>query len=233
VSFKNEYLEGEVHYTPRPKTTDLLLELTNWRPPPSPSETFPKTKSPLLIRPLQEEDWPQLPEVFFSAFRDQQPLYCWNQPAAKRASRCIMEWTRRGGDGDPLRNACFVALSPAERAEQNGELQPCGAAIVSLVPVGHVMGARESDSFPHPQDPSRRVLPHLDWMFVARWMKRRGVGTLLLTNVVRALLDNGFTKLASTFVLEDLASMRWHWRNGFVLPPRDVGFDLVEPVDAL
>jgi GNAT superfamily N-acetyltransferase len=194
-SHKNEYWDGKVRLTPRPKTIDIYLDVSKWSPP------------------------PLLPKLFHSSFASQQPLCSWNEFAAARASKCVIEWTRLGRDGIVFRDACFVARS--EQALDHVPEKLCGAAIVTLVPAPRLLDLLEVAAIPHPEDAAKSVVPHLDWLFVTQWMQRQRIGTLLLEAVVSSLKSVGIKWLASTCICDNIGSIQWHWRNGFVLPPRD------------
>jgi hypothetical protein len=215
--FKNEYWEGEAHLTPRPKTCDVYLEITKWQMP-QVSEPRPWGKAKVELRRLGDEDWQDLPELFFASTAMELPLCLWNGHAAKRGARAIMEWTRLGRDGDLLRDSCFVAISQ-DKHEKCGPTQLCGAAIVTLNPVQRMTSPPQEAAIAHPERKNERVLPHLTWIFVNHWMHRRGIGTRLLSSVVESLRPRKLKFLASTCLLHNTASLLWHWRNGFVLPP--------------
>ena len=95
-----------------------------------------------------------------------------------------------------------------------------GAILVTLLPETDPC---TWDSFhwkePPPPDALARHLgrPHLTWIFVSPFYAGQGIGTLLLSAVVKALLDLGYAQLASTFLIGNDSSMLWHWRNGFRL----------------
>ena len=57
--------------------------------------------------------------------------------------------------------------------------------------------------------------PHLTWVMVSPWFARQGVGTALLDAAIRALVGQGYSELASTFLLGNESSTLWHWRAGF------------------
>ena len=174
---------------------------------------------------LREQDWPALPPAFLSAFRNQPPMSSWGDHAARRAARCMMEWTRQGRDGKLIPTACFAAWTRdgfGGGKGKNGDEWLCGAAIVTRIPVRSVWGAADADGDPdsdHPDETGRRVLPHLDWIFVNQWLHRRGIATMLLELVVKSLGAAGYPRLASTSLLSNSTSLLWHWRNGFTLTP--------------
>jgi hypothetical protein len=218
-NYKNEYWDGELRLTPRPKTCDVLLELPRWAgPPPIPAEDQPLWEAPVRIDRVVEGDWDALPKALQAAFAALPPLASWNVHAAARASRSIMKWSRRGRDGTLVPEACFVARGSGKRydSEVGDPLDNVvGAAIVTLIPAAQLPGALDDAV-----DDGRtgRLVPHLNWLFVNRWLQRQGIGTLLLHSVVQSLLHADHRWLASTLMLDNAASMLWHWRNGFIMP---------------
>src|SRR3569623_1506619 len=71
--YKNEYWDGTARLTPRPHTCDMFLNLANWSPPPELAEVF-RGRDEVAVRALREQDWPELPRAFLSAFGNQPPL---------------------------------------------------------------------------------------------------------------------------------------------------------------
>jgi GNAT superfamily N-acetyltransferase len=132
-----------------------------------------------------------------------------------------MEWARQHRDGKLMPSACLAAWTRDEHAgekQDENEEWICGAALVGLVPTTRLSAPAEAGALPdpdHPDDPRRRRVPHLDWMFVNQWMHRQGIGTMLLESVVNALRVAGFRTLASTSLQGNTQSLLWHWRNGF------------------
>ena len=124
-----------------------------------------------------------------------------------RASRCILEWARRGHDGPLVPEACVVALTKDERAGDDAE-RIAGAAIMTLTDAKRLRGAPAADD---------ERMPHLDWIFVPWMEQRRGIATRLLAGVVDALRAQGCRTLASTVLTANPPAMLWHWRCGFVL----------------
>lgn len=218
--FKNEYWEGEAHLTPRPRTCDIYLELAKWQMPEI-SGSRPWGKANVQMRRLHDEDWKNIPDLFFGSTAGDLPLCLWNRHAAQRGARAIMEWTRLGRDGDLLRDSCFVAVAQEKNESANtGEI--CGAAIVTLSPTKRLTSPPDKWAIPHPERKKEQVLPHLTWIFVDQWMNRRGIGTKLLEAVIESLSARGFRCLASTCLLENTPSLLWHWRNRFQLPAMQV-----------
>jgi GNAT superfamily N-acetyltransferase len=61
--------------------------------------------------------------------------------------------------------------------------------------------------------------PHLTWIFVAPLYAGHGTGTAMLRAVTDSVRTLGDRELASTFLHGNSSSLRWHWRNGFLLLP--------------
>jgi GNAT superfamily N-acetyltransferase len=207
-SFKHEYWNGKLHWTPRPNTCDVYLDLSRWRAPAQAEGRMPSRQEPTTLRRLQEKDWEKLPRVFCAASRQWPPLSQWNGPAPLRAARVIIEWARRGKDGPLVPEACLVALA-AEGGTTSGEEVISGATLVTLMPAERLRRAPPT---------SGEYLPHLDWIFVAWMEQRHGIGTRLLGSVVSELRALGHSTLASTVLTGQAAPMLWHWSNGFRLP---------------
>jgi hypothetical protein len=205
-SFKHEYWDGALHWTPRPHTCEVLLDLDPWQPPPV-DERLSAGEPLTRVRRLAESDWPLLPKVFCLAFASWPPLSQWEGPAPLRASRCLMEWTRRGRDGPLIPEGCVVAYE----TEEDGAESLVGAALITERP------ARRWRDEPAPEE---APLPHLTWIFVSMWEQRRRVATRLLGAIVAELRALGHGTLASTVLTAQESSMLWHWRQGFRLESR-------------
>jgi hypothetical protein len=65
--FKHEYWNGRLHWTPRPNTCDVVLDLDHWQPPAGGRTAPPPQQEPVAVRSLQEQDWQKLPDVFCAA----------------------------------------------------------------------------------------------------------------------------------------------------------------------
>jgi hypothetical protein len=206
-SFKHEYFNGKLHWTPRPNTCDVYLDLDRWQSP-QPGERLRRTEHPPTLRHLQEGDWEKLPRVFCAGFCQWPPLSQWQGPARLRAARCILDWTRLEKDGPLVLPACFVAMD-RDRFSTSHEEAIAGAIIVTLVPVAHLRGAPATEG---------EHLPHLDWIFVPWVEQRHGIATLLLAAVVHQLRVLGHKTLASTVLTGNPPAMLWHWSSGFRLP---------------
>lgn len=211
AAYKYEYIEGEAWLSPRPRTFNALLEL---RRQPAVDSMLAQGET-VTIRPFATADWAKLPKLFAAAFEREPPFS--TLTAAQRldaAGECLHQ-VKSGGDGPVLEQACLVA-------DAGEPARPVGAILVTLIP------RREEgdwwdghwDEFPESED-ARRLLgrPHLTWVFVALRLTRYGIGSALLAHAVNAVLELGYTDLASTFLLGNDSTMLWHWRNGFrVLP---------------
>lgn len=216
IGYKNEYWDGEAHYTPRPNSADIFLDLRNLPKRLDGDPAFKSIES-IWIKPLQPDDWPELALLFHSAFAEEPPLRDWGRGAA-RAARTILNYTRNGGDGPVVNAASFVAWTNGRYAKESQELSRCGAAIVTLSPANRMRGQPADADFPDPEKPEHRVIPHLDWIFVNRFMWRHGVATMLLEDIALTLRRMNYKWLASTCLLQNGPSLLWHWRNGFQLP---------------
>lgn len=226
---KNEYWDGAARYTPRLNSCDIYLDLAQWKPPPHDDE-FVSKRMRVAVRQLKDEDWEELPGAFHAAFCQQQPLASWRTAPAARAARCTINWTRSGGDGLLVRDACFTAWDLV-RDDASPEDVLAGAAIVTLVPYNHLREPPAEASVPHPEKHDVRVVAHLTWIFVRHRLQRQNVGTLLLEDVVSALRTGGFRWLSSTCLLDHRSSLLWHWRNGFQLPPNRLQFHALRSRD--
>lgn len=229
ATHKNEYWDGAARYTPRLNSCDVYLDLARWTPPPR-NDEFLSSWMRVAVRPLKDEDWKELPRVFHAAFCQRQPLASWRSAPAARAARCTINWTRSGGDGLLVRDACFTAWDVTHK-EGAREDALAGAAIVTLVPYNSLRAPPADAPVPHPEQREAQAVAHLTWIFVSHFLQRRNVGTLLLADVVGALRADGFRWLSSTCLLDNASSLLWHWRNGFHLPPSRVQSHAVEVVE--
>jgi len=165
------------------------------------------------MRPACTADFGSLVPVFSAAFREIQPFGSLADAERAEAARQALERTRTGGDGPWIEKASFVAYR---------DHKLIGTCLVTLLPDGDPCAW---DSYrwaePPPADCIERRLgrPHLTWIFLCPAYAGRGLGSELLGAATSALLDLGFTQLLSTFMVGNVASMLWHWRNGFQLLP--------------
>lgn len=208
AAFKYEYYHERAWLNPRPRYYHALLDLEPWVARPLEGASR-KAK----LRPVQPADWEGLAPLFSTAFDRQQPFCGLDDDRALTAARKSLEHTRCGGDGPWIEQASHVAT--------DGEAGPeVGAILVTLLPDTDPSGWHSYHwNEPPPPDALARRLgrPHLTWIFVSPFDAGQGVGTLLLSAVVRDLLALGYKELASTFLIGNDSSMLWHWRNGFRL----------------
>ena len=203
-AYKYEYLDGEGWLTPRPHFFHAILDLV----PPGHGEPFG-------LRPLPPGEILDLVPLFRAAFRRVQPFASLSDQEAEQAGRESLENTLRGSDGPLVEPACFCAY-------EEGSQRPAGAILITLLPA---LEAGQWRYRPWPEPPpsdavDRRLgQPHLTWVFVSPMAARRGLATALLAAGVEALLELGYPRLASTFLLGNDRSLLWHWRNGFRLLP--------------
>ncbi len=111
----------------------------------------------------------------------------------KAAEDCLGH-TRAGSEGPFVDHACMVAARDDTLV---------GAILITL-PGRHAI-----------EDIAR--LPHVAWVFVSPWDTRQGIGTALLDAAVQALMQDGYARLASGFLIGNESSMLWHWQVGFRL----------------
>jgi len=191
-AYKYEYSDGHAWLSPRPKGHHAVLDLQTFiRPIPEMA-----TDDKLIIRPLQDADWKQLPSLFAAAFYRVQPFASLPEDKSLAAAEDCLGHTRESGEGPLVGEACLVAVRESDDVL-------IGANLITLPPgktIKHAAG-----------------LPHLTWIFVSPQDARYGIGMALLDMAVQALLRLGHTKLASTFLLGNESSMLWHWRAGFKL----------------
>jgi GNAT superfamily N-acetyltransferase len=209
-AYTYRFLNGEAYLTPRPKHYHAVLEL---RPPAAPPPEGAGDR--IVLRPMLPADFPALEILFAGTFHCVQPFASLDDATLKEAARQCLEKARTGGDGVWLEQASFVAFTP-ERD------RPVGAILITLLPDGDPC---DGDSYywnePPPVDCVERRLgrPHLTWIFVSPLYADQGIGTTLLAEAVRRLLDLGYHWLLSTFLFGNESSLLWHWRNGFQLLP--------------
>lgn len=206
--YKIEHLSGETFLTPRDDCARARLLL---------AEASPASDEPeMAVRRLVAEDWALLVPTFAHAFRCVPPFETLDDDEAEAALRECLEATRRGEDGPLIEPACLVADGRPETPELRGAL------LVTLLP-GREGGGdwRWQWRQPPPPDAVERRLgrPHLTWVFVHPFARRRGVASALLVEAAAALRRLGFAELASTTLAANVSSVLWHWRQGFRLLP--------------
>lgn len=163
--------------------------------------------------------WPiaallELTELFAAALATTSPGAQLSTETRITAARAQLERVISGADGLLIPQALRVIRAPT------GE--PAAAAIVTLFPEGDLTDFSDIEwSVSPPADALERAWgqPHLTWMVVDPVWARRGLATRLLREVAQELLAAGYQRLASTFLVGEVASMMWHWRAGFRLLP--------------
>jgi GNAT superfamily N-acetyltransferase len=168
-------------------------------------------ESDVELRPVQTGDWTSLVSVFSAAFRYIQPFGSIDEETRLRAAEEALERTKTGGDGPWLEQASFVAIDDGE---------PIGGIFSTLLPQADPC---DYDAYHWDQPPPADVIekrqgrPHLTWIFVDPLHAGDGTGSELLATAGNALFELGYRELLSTFVIGNVSSMLWHWRNGFRL----------------
>ena len=206
--YKWEYWDGHARLTARPKPYHCLLDLA----PRTPPKTIDVHRDEVLsMRRLADRDWEQLPPVFAAAFSGVPPFCGMEKESQLAAARHCLEKTRDGGEGPLVEQACFVAVD-----EQD---EPCGAALITLGPDTDLTSLDDLHWRTTPPNPVERRLgrPHLTWVFVWPMLTRHGIGSALLAHSINALVELGYSQLASTFCLGNESSTLWHWMNRFRL----------------
>jgi len=198
-AYKYEYFNNHALLTPRPRAYQAVRDLVSADPP----AVDPWGEHPL--RRLRDDDWDRLPNLFAEAFWRVLPYAMLDDTRRLEAARKCITKTRTGGDGPIIPEACWIAATEDDD-------QPVAAALTTLQPR---IDEEDEPLDDDPDDPP--PVPHLTWIFVPPLLARHGVGTALLANVSRALVDLGHDRLDSTFLLGNESSTLWHWRNGFRL----------------
>ncbi|MEZ6053137.1 MAG: hypothetical protein R3C02_17395 [Planctomycetaceae bacterium] len=211
-AYKYEYIEGEAWLTARPRTYHALLALEK-RTPASTVEGFGREE--ISVRKLDEDDWEEFPSLFAWAFHRVVPFSLISVEDRLTAATQCLEHVRKGGDGPLIKDACYVARCDTAEGERL-----LGAILITLMQNGELERFDDPTWKEHAPDNALAAgwgRPHLTWIFTDHWNARHGIGSLLLDHAVNALLDLGYTELASTFLLGNESSTLWHWRNGFQL----------------
>ena len=212
--FKWEYWDGCLQLSERMNVfhatlpvgrRDVRTELGQVRP-------LSATYEGVRVRPLEDRDWADLPELMRQAFCRTVPFSIIPWDAALTAAASLMAGCRAGEEGPLVREACFVA-----EAEEIDELGRGGPGLVSAVIVTRSL-RRHLVAADYSEEP-RVENPHLTWAMTRFWGARTGVASELLGHALNGLADLGERELDSTFMEGNHASTLWHWRNGFTLRP--------------
>lgn len=207
-AYKYEFFSNKAWFTPRPKYYHAILDLHTLE-----ARDVVDAHEKVIIRRLAADDWKHLPRLFAAAFHRIVPFSTFDDQVRQECARKCLEYTRTGGDGPLIEQACFTAA-------EEGSPHLCGAILVTLMPDVDLTdwdGPRWQEPPPPDCIAKRLGRPHLTWIFVGPMTAGRGLGTALLAASARELLALGFAELASTFLLGNESSMLWHWRNGFRL----------------
>lgn len=205
-AYKVEHLDGVTWLTPRDACIHALLPLERVR--------LSQPAADTLVRPLMPDDWEPLARTFASAFRGVPPFETLDDDTAASALRESLDATQRGEDGPLVEAACFVAEADRAGAGLSGGL------LTTLLP-GVDPGTWDAWRWkaPPPPDCVERRLgrPHVTWVFVQPFDRRRGVAGALLGAVAARLRGLGYGELTSTVLAGNLPSVVWHWQQGFQL----------------
>jgi GNAT superfamily N-acetyltransferase len=207
ASYRYHYRKGVAFLTPRAHFFHAILDLPGFL------SSNSGQREDLSIGPIRDADWQPLSDLFAAAFRKQQPFSGLEDEPRREAGNQCLSLTRAGKDGPWIEAASYVAADDG---------RPVGAIFITLLPAGD---PAERDSYYWDLPPPENALalrlgrPHLTWVFVDPNRAGQGIGTALLQAASRALIDLGYSELATTFLLGNDSSMLWHWRLGFRLLP--------------
>jgi GNAT superfamily N-acetyltransferase len=211
-AYKYEYFDDTAWLSPRPKFYHARLDLHGRKDELTDEVDAQDT---VIVRRLEDCDWPLLSRPFAAAFRRVQPFASLSDRRRLAAARDCLKFTREGGDGPIVHTACHIALS--DRSQH-----PVGGILVTLVPpvdLDDFWSLRWKTPPPPDSVESRQGHAHLTWIFVGPMHAGYGVGTALLNRAAQGLLELGYSELITSFILGNDSSMLWHWRNGFQLLP--------------
>jgi GNAT superfamily N-acetyltransferase len=150
--------------------------------------------SPVPLAPITVDAQAALTECYFESFKDAYDYCDWEpDQVAESARKCVQEFLS-GKRGEPL---------PASRiaVEESSATQP-----------GRILGAAMIKR-------SEDGLPMLDFLFVRREQRRRGLATALVAGAINRLLQAGESVLQSCYRLGNEESAAWHRRFGFIEEP--------------
>jgi GNAT superfamily N-acetyltransferase len=211
-AYTYDYWEDMAWLSPCPKFYNARLEL---RTPTGAANREVDACGAVGFRRFEQGDWARVARLFAAAFQRVQPFASLSDRRRLNLARACLKFTREGGDGPVLGQACHVAFS-----KDSGHC--LAAVLVTLIPPIDIDGL---ESFrwktPPPADcaESRLGRPHLTWIFVGPKWAGHGIGTVLLAEASTILMELGYTELLSSFLLGNTSSMLWHWRTGFELLP--------------
>lgn len=204
-AFRYEYRNGVAQLSPRLRRYHGLLDLSVRATCDSAQSTSAE------LRPVADGDWERLPEVFANSFAGAAPFSLLEPAQRLTAAQDCIARTLTGEFGRLVDTASFVAMESDE---------PQGAILITLLQAGDLEAFDDPrwKEIP-PENPleSRWGRPHVTWVFTAPNAARRGLASALLDRATAALLQMGYSELASTFLLGNEPSVLWHWRNGFQL----------------
>ena len=168
----------------------------------------------VIVRRLEDGDWPRLSLPFAASFRRVQPFAGLSD--RRRLGRAGLPEIHPRGKRRPDHSPGLP------RRHEREPSHPVGAILVTLVPpvdLDDFWSLRWKTPPPPDSVESRLGHAHLTWIFVGPMHAGYGVGTALLARAAQGLLELGYTELVSSFILGNDSSMLWHWRNGFQLLP--------------
>lgn len=150
--------------------------------------------SSALLAPITPEAQTALIQAYFESFQDAYDYCDWETgQIAESARRCVQDFLS-GMRGEPL-EASRIAVDPAPATPRDAIV---GAAMIKRGDDGH---------------------PMLDFLFVRREWRRRGLATALVASAVNELHHAGESALQSCYRLGNEESAAWHRRFGFVEEP--------------
>lgn len=181
--WKHEYWDGQAHMSPRHQVVTVTIAVQ----PRSVSSSY-------RLRPVAENDAPQLVVAYIAAFSDTIEYCDWESEKIVSSARTNIRNFFAGKRGQPHPAARVVVDAQADAA---GE-QIIGAALI----IG-----------------DNGEPPLLDILFVAPAWQRQGLATALVSASINALHSAGVPTLESRYMLGNEESQAWHQRFGFVKEP--------------
>ncbi|MCA9090345.1 MAG: hypothetical protein KDA90_17120 [Planctomycetaceae bacterium] len=164
-------------------------------------------------RPLAASDWPSLTDLFLDAFTSTLPLSVLSAEDCQRIAEESLSRTRAGDDGLLIDSASFVIRQP-------GHQGIIAAILITLMPAGNLRNFTDpiwQESSPKDALTQHWGRPHLTWVMTSPSYARRGLARHLLQLALLELKQLGYSELASTFLLDNVPSLLWHWSCGFHL----------------